>query len=54
MSKQETNKFDSVDKRNVESKDKIKQNVKVMSYEEVRREFKKVQPRIDKYLKELS
>ena len=54
MSEKDSEKFDSVDKPNVETKDKIKQNVKVMSYEEVRREFKKVQPRIDKYLRELS
>lgn len=54
MSKKEYGKFDSVDKLIVESKDKIRQTVKVMSYEEVRREFKKVQPRIDKYLRELS
>lgn len=54
MSDKAIKKFDSVDRVIVESKDKIKQTVKVMSYEEVRREFKKVQPRIDKYLKELS
>ena len=54
MSKKDSDKFDSVDKPNVETKDKIKQNVKVMSYEELRRVFKKVQPRIDKYLRELS
>lgn len=54
MSKKDFKKFDSVGKPNVETKDKIKQSVKVMSYEEVRRVFKKVQPRIDKYLRELS
>lgn len=54
MSKKDSKKSDSVDKPNVETKDKIKQNVKVMSYEELRRVFKKVQPRIDKYLRELS
>ena len=54
MSKKDSEKFDSDDKPNVETKDKVNQNVKVMSFEEVRREFKKVQPRIDKYLRELT
>lgn len=54
MSKKEDGKFDSVDKLIVESKDKIKQDVKTVSYEEVRRILKKVEPRFEKYLKELS
>ena len=37
-----------------EAKDKIRQDAKVISYADLRREFKKAQPRIDKYLKELS
>lgn len=54
MSEKDSEKFDSVDKPNIETKDKIKQNVKVMSYEEVRREFKKLEPRFEKYFRELS
>ena len=44
----------ATDKLINEAKDKIRQDAKVMSYADLRREFKKAQPRIDKYLKELS
>ena len=43
-----------IDKLINEAKEKIRQDAKVMSYADLRREFKKAQPRIDKYLKELS
>lgn len=43
-----------IDKLINEAKEKIHQDAKVMSYADLRREFKKAQPRIDKYLKELS
>lgn len=42
-----------IDKLINEAKEKIRQDAKVMSYADLRREFKKAQPRIDKYLKEL-
>lgn len=54
MSEKDSEKFDSADKPNVETKDKIKQNVKVVSYEEVRQVFKKLEPRFKKYFRELS
>lgn len=44
----------AIDKLINEAKEKIRQDAKVMSYADLRREFKKAQPRIDKYLKELS
>lgn len=44
----------AIDKLINEAKEKIRQDAKVMSYTDLRREFKKAQPRIDKYLKELS
>ena len=43
-----------IDKLINEAKEKIRQDAKVMSYADLRHEFKKAQPRIDKYLKELS
>ena len=43
----------ALDKLINEAKEKIRQDAKVMSYADLRREFKKAQPRIDKYLKEL-
>lgn len=43
----------AIDKLINEAKEKIRQDAKVMSYADLRREFKKAQPRIDKYLKEL-